>query len=186
MEQRCVIRYNYRQTRFERLLGDRSAFARLRVPLALAGAALLALPATWTIEAGRLAALDAELTAIQSRVAAESSDRARAEHIAARVERLRKMRVLLALARRDGLAATNAIANIGNGLPAQTWLTALGATPSGSWTIAGRSTRVDEIGTMLRRVQSIDAAASARLISVAASGRTGRVLDFTIGWERRP
>jgi hypothetical protein len=39
---------------------------------------------------------------------------------------------------------------------------------------------------MLRRIQSIDKTASTRLVSIAATGRTGRILDFVIGWDRRP
>ena len=83
------------------------------------------------------------------------------------------------------LETTNAIARIGNDLPPQTWLTAIGATPAGDWTIGGRSTRVSEIGTMLRRVQALDAGAAATLVSIAATGRSGRILDFVIGWNRR-
>ena len=38
---------------------------------------------------------------------------------------------------------------------------------------------------MLRRVQSLDRNATVRLVSIAATGRTGRILDFVIGWARR-
>jgi hypothetical protein len=99
---------------------------------------------------------------------------------------LRALHAGVAAARREALAATNTIARIGNDLPPQTWLTGVGSTPNGTWTIDGRSTRVGEIGTMLRRVQRIDDGATARLVSIAATGRTGRVLDFVIGWDRRP
>jgi hypothetical protein len=106
--------------------------------------------------------------------------------LTAAVARLRAIQGGIAAARRDVIETTNTIAQVGNELPAQTWLTGVGSTPSGDWTIAGRSTHVDEIGTMLRRVQSIDPNASAHLVSIAATGRAGRILNFVIGWERRP
>jgi hypothetical protein len=184
-----MIRFNYRQSAYERLFGDAPAIvltSRLRVPLATIGAALLAVTATWSIQTNRVAGLDNELSALQSHVRAASSDEVRAERLTATVARLRALRAGIAAARREALAATNTIAQIGNGLPPQTWLTAVGSTPDGTWTIDGRSTRVAEIGTMLRRVQSIDDGATARLVSIAAIGRTGHILDFVIGWDRRP
>ena len=60
----------------------------------------------------------------------------------------------------------------------------MAATPADAWTINGRSTRVDEIGTMLRRVQELDRRGAARLVSIAATGRSGRILDFVISWSR--
>jgi hypothetical protein len=99
---------------------------------------------------------------------------------------MRAIRAAVSAARRDVLVATNTIARIGNDLPPATWLTSLGSTPSGAWTIGGRSTRVDEIGTMLRRVQGIDQHATVRLMSIAATGRSHRVLDFVIGWDQQP
>jgi hypothetical protein len=102
------------------------------------------------------------------------------------IARMRTIQAAVGAARRDVLIATNTIARIGNDLPPATWLTSVGSTPAGAWTIGGRSTRVDEIGTMLRRVQGIDKRATVRLVSIAATGRSGRVLDFVIGWDQNP
>lgn len=182
-------RFNYAQSPFERLFegAPLGMFAEwMRVPMAVIGAAVLALASTWLIETHRLAVLDADLSALQRRVQAASSDRIRAERLTATVSRLQAMSAGIAAARRAALAATNTIAQIGNGLPEQTWLTGIGATPAGTWTIGGRSARVGEIGTMLRRIESIDKTAATRLISIAATGRRGRILDFVIGWDRRP
>jgi Tfp pilus assembly protein PilN len=184
-----VIRFNYHQTSSERFFGDAAAALpteRLRVPLALVGAALLAVTATWSIQAHRVADLENELSALQSAVGAARADDVRAQRLTATVARLRALRNGVAAARRETVTATNTIARIGNDLPPQTWLTGVGSTPGGAWTIAGRSTRVGEIGTMLRRIQNLDDTATARLVSIAATGRTGRILDFVIGWERRP
>jgi hypothetical protein len=184
-----LIRFNYHQSPYERLFGDAPAALltdRLRIPLATIGAALLTVTATWSIQSHRVAGLENELNALQLGVRAASADELRAERLTASVARLRALRAGVAAARREALAATNTIALIGNDLPPQTWLTEVGSTPNGAWTIDGRSTRVGEIGTMLRRVQSIDDGATARLVSIAATGRTGRVLDFVIGWDRRP
>jgi len=182
-------RFNYRQSAYDRLAAGASVPAlvtRWRQLFAVGGAALAILATAWSVDGHRLAVLDGELTELRLRVQAAEHGNARAVRLAAAVARLRALDERIADARRDLFTETNTIAQIGNGLPAQTWLTSLGATPAGDWTIAGRSTRVDEIGTLLRRVQSIDRNATARLVSVAATGHTGRILDFIIAWNRRP
>jgi hypothetical protein len=184
-----VNRFNYQQSPLERYFGGTSVrmlAERMRFPMAIIGAAVLALASTWSIETHRVADLDVQLAALALRVQAANGDRIAAERLAATVARLEATNAGLAAARREALAATNTIAQIGNGLPEETWLTGVGATPAGAWTIGGRSTRVNEIGTMLRRIQSIDKTAATRLVSIAATGRTGRILDFVIGWDRRP
>ena len=184
-----MIRFNYRQSALERILGNAPPFRpteSLRAPLATIGAALLAVIATWWIQTQRVSALDSEVAALQARVTAATADAVRAQRLMESVARLRALRAGVATARREAVAATNTIARIGNDLPPQTWLTGVASTPAGVWTIDGRSTRVGEIGTMLRRVQSIDAGAPARLVSIAATGRSGHILDFVIGWDRQP
>jgi hypothetical protein len=183
-----VIRFNYHPSARERFLSAAPLAAvteRLRLPAALVLAAVFIVLATWSFETRRVALLDDDLHRLQQQERAAAVDDARAERLIAEVARLRAAAERVAAARHDVLAATNAIARIGNELPPQTWLTAVGATPAGDWTIGGRSTRVDEIGTMLRRVQALDAGASATLVSVAATGRSGRILDFVIGWKQR-
>jgi hypothetical protein len=184
-----VNRFNYHQSAYERLLAGVPAAMlteRLRAPMAVIGAALLSVAATWSIETHRAAVLGDELTGLHARLQAAAANQTHAEHLTSSVARLRAIVERVALARRDVLVATNTIATIGNDLPPQTWLTSVGSTPTGDWTIGGRSTRVDEIGTMLRRVQGIDRNATARLVSIAATGRGARVMDFVIGWDRRP
>ncbi|MGA2395552.1 MAG: hypothetical protein ABSH03_19600 [Candidatus Lustribacter sp.] len=184
-----MTRFNYGQHRYERFLAGiplAAIAAQLRFPAASIGAALLIVTGTWSFETHRIAALDVELSQLQLRVQATAADVVRAKRLTAAVGRLRAIQAGVAAARRDVLETTNTIAEIGNDLPAATWLTGVGSTATGDWTIGGRSTHVDEIGTMLRRVQGIDRTASAHLVSIAATGRAGRILDFVIGWERRP
>lgn len=182
-----MIRFSYQQTRYRRLLAGTPAatlVAALRVPVAVIVTAALVVVAAWSLQTHRVAALDAQLADLQARIAATAADDARTKRLTADIAHLDAVQTRIASARRDVLEATNAIAEIGNGLPPQTWLTGVGSSPAGIWTIGGRSTHVDEIGTMLRRVQGIERGADARLVSVAAGGRTGRILDFVIAWER--
>jgi hypothetical protein len=189
LEHRSVIRFNYLQPAYERWYAGMPAVAlagAVRLPLLLIGLAFLGLAATWTIEMHRTATLQDELTGLQLRVRAAAGDERRARSLMINIARMRTIQAAVGAARRDVIIATNTIARIGNDLPPATWLTSVGSTPAGAWTIGGRSTRVDEIGTMLRRVQGIDKRATVRLVSIAATGRSGRVLDFVIGWDQNP
>ena len=179
-------RFNYHPTRVERVRMALPAvlLGHIRFPLALAGSAIFLVAAAWSFETQRLHALEGQVAATELRVHAAAAGAHVAERLSATVVRLRAMHDRITAARRDVLVATNTIAEIGNELPAQTWLTNVGASTAGTWTIGGRSTHVDEIGAMLRRVQGLDPAAPVRLVSIAATGRAGRVLDFVIGWDR--
>ncbi len=184
-----MIRFNYLQPAHERwraALPSVTLAGTVRIPLLLLGCACLGFAATWTLEVHRAALLQDQLSALQLRVHAAAGNESRARNLMTAVARLRTIRAAVSAARRDVVVATNTIARIGNDLPPATWLTSVGSTPAGAWTIGGRSTHVDEIGTMLRRVQGIDQRATVRLVSIAASGRSGRVLDFVIGWDQRP
>lgn len=184
-----MTRLNYHQAAHERFVAGVSTTelaARFREPLAVVAAALAIVLTAWSIEVHRIMGLDGELRDIQVRAHAAEADDARARRLTTAVARLRSVDERIALARREVFAVTNTIARIGNGLPPQTWLTSLASAQTGDWTIGGRSTRVDEVGTMLRRVQNLDRNATARLVSIAAGGRGGRILDFVIGWDHRP
>jgi len=184
-----MTRFNYHQGTFEQLLAGASfpQFAkRIGLPMAIIGVALLLVVAAWSAEQRRLGVIAGELSNLRHRAQVAAADDSRAERLIAIVAHMKAVEQRVAVARRDVLVVTNTIAQIGNELPPQTWLTAVESTPAGDWTINGRSTRIDEIGTMLRRVQGLNRSATARLISIAATGRTGRILDFVIDWERRP
>lgn len=180
-------RFNYRQSRFEQLAGalpGLTVFAQFRQPLAAAGAALILVAGAWTIEAQRLAALDRDLSAIHERARVAATDAARAQRLSVNLVRARALTRRIERAHQTAIASTNAIAQIGNALPVQTWLTSVATSPGGSWTIAGRSAQVAQIGTTLRAIAQLDTHAQARLVSISATGRAGRIHDFVIGWDR--
>ena len=182
-------RFDYNQSRYHQLLAEiplGTIAMQLRLPVTACAAALLAVAAAWSLETHRIAALDLELSQMQLRVQATAADEARVERLTSAVAHQRAIQDGIAAARRDVLETTNTVARIGNELPEQTWLTAVSSTPAGAWTVGGRSTHVGEIGTMLRRVQGIDPKSTARLVSIAATGRSGRILDFIIAWDRNP
>jgi len=184
-----VKRHDYRRRPFDAVrsaIGTNVAWPTLRAPAALAGAVLVLLAAGWSIEAQRIGALDRELDMLQTRAGVAGVEAAAAQRLSAAIARDRAFENRILDARRATIASSNAVALIGNTLPAQTWLTNVSATPTGSWTIAGRSTHVSEIGTTLHAIQQLDRRAPAHLVSIAATGRNGDVLDFIIGWDRQP
>jgi hypothetical protein len=182
-------RFNYRQSFLERFAGlapPAPATHGLRVPLAIAGAAAVLFAGAWGLEAQRMAQLDHDLDALNVRVRAAKPAADRASAVIAATARAQTEYARVLAARREAVTSTNTIARLGNALPPRTWLTNVQSTPAGAWTIAGRSDRVAEIGTTLRAIQQFDTRAQTRLVSISASGRTGEVLNFVIGWDRQP
>ena len=184
-----MTRHDYRPSQFTRLTGDATALltlVRFRLPFAFVGAASLLVALVWQIEQQRIGALERDTALMQQRVAIAAVDAQHTQRLIAIVARDRHVAQRIATVHGTAIASANAIAMIGNVLPHQTWLTNVAAATSGSWTISGRSTHVTEIGTTLKSIQQLDRSGTARLLSVAATGRTNAVLDFVIGWERQP
>jgi hypothetical protein len=183
-----VKRFDYHQTVLERLAGIAPAgllSGRLRFPVAVAGAAVCALALTSSIELQRLSRLDRELALLQTRVHAGQAQTQRATWLIAANATARRDDERIRSARREAIASTNAIARLGNALPSRTWLTNIQSTPAGTWTIAGRSDRVAEIGTTLRTIAQFDPHATAQLVSISAGGPAGTLLNFVIGWQHQ-
>ena len=182
-----VKQFNYRQSRFERFAGIAPATLMnhsLRLPLALAGVAVLLPALTWAVEVQRLGRLDRELAVLQARVETARPAVERAKIVIAATVSARRLDERIRVARREAIASTNTIARLGNALPSRTWLTNIQTTTAGTWTIAGRSDRVAEIGTTLRAIQQFDPRATAQLVSISADGQTGSLLNFVIGWQQ--
>ncbi len=182
-----MTRFDYRQTSFERWLGRRPVFVvdrPLRAAFLAIAAAIVAVGVVALIECRRIAALDGELAALADRIAVAERDDARSDALQRDVERLRDLCATVDGARRDTAFATNTIVRIGNRLPPQTWLTSVQTDRTGSWTIGGRSARLDEIGTTLAAVAQLEPAATTRLVSVNAAGARGALLDFSIAFEQ--
>lgn len=183
------MRHNYHPSPLERLAALTRAIhvpAQLRIGMAMVGMASLLVSIMWGVETRRIAVLEHELAIASSEARAIAADARRAQSVAGALRRAVELQQRIDRAHRVAIASTNAIALLGNGLPSDTWLTSLATAPSGSINIAGRSARVEQIGTALRAIQHIDAHAGTRLISISATGRTGRIHDFLIGWDRHP
>jgi Tfp pilus assembly protein PilN len=181
-----VTRFDYRQSAFERLIGRPPRIApdgRLRASVATLAVALVAVAVVATAERGRLARLDAELGAMHDRLIAAQRSDALDERVRRDVLAARGIRDAVLDARRASIADANAIARLGNRLPPQTWLTSLNATRTGTWSIAGRSTQIEQIGATLAAIGRLEPAASPRLVSLEANGERGRMLDFRIAWD---
>jgi Tfp pilus assembly protein PilN len=181
--------FDYRQSAVARVLGRRPAVAlprTLRPALAAIATALLLVAAVGAIERARIGGLDGELAALAARSAAAERDDARTERLEASVESLRALRADLDAARRSTALEANTIVRIGNRLPPQTWLTSVTTDPSGVWSIGGRSTRLDEIGTTLGTIARLDRRATTRLVAINASGRRASLLDFTVSVVPHP
>lgn len=184
-----MMRHNYNQSRLNPLLGDAFIYIaapHVRAVVAALGAALILIVALCSWEARRIGLLDNEIAELETRSVSASAEAARARQLTTILARDRAIEDRIARAHRSAVASTNTIAGIGNALPSQTWLTTVAAASTGSWQIAGRSTRVAEIGTTLRAIAAIDTRASTRLQTISATGRTGHVLDFVIGWDMKP
>lgn len=183
-----MTRFNYAPARRERFIADSLAGIRtagVRLSIGLVGASILLVTAMWSLEARHLAQLDDDLAILRTQARAVDAAAYHAGQLQTTLRRLRAIGVRVALARRAAITTTNEVALIGNSLPSRTWLTSVQATPDGGWSISGRSTQLVEIGTTLSAIQHLDDRAPARLLSVSAGGRTGRTLDFVIGWDRR-
>jgi hypothetical protein len=181
-----MTRYNYRQSAFERLIGRRPRIEvdqRLRSSLIAVALAVFVVVAVAAAEGRRLALLDADLAALHDRIVVAEQADARDGRVRRTVLAERRVRDAVLDAQRDGIVVANTIARIGNELPPQTWLTGLHDDHTGTWSVAGRSTQIDQIGATLEAIGRLDSASSARLVSITASGRRGRMLDFTIAWE---
>jgi Tfp pilus assembly protein PilN len=178
-----VTRFNYAPARVERFAASVTAACRepgVRLAIGAIGAGLILVTFVWSFEVRRLAGLDDALRSLHQRLGQAQARDAETQRLQTVLQRLRTIDRRVGLARREAIAATNALVRIGNALPPRTWLTGMQATSNGAWTISGRSTRVAEIGTMLRSIQRIDRGGVTRLVSVNVAGRSSGVLDFVI------
>ncbi len=147
-------------------------------------AAIVAVGVVGLVERYRLAALDRDLAMLSARIAVAERDEIYGERLQRDVLRARELTAAIDAARDDTAVAANTIVRIGNRLPPDTRLTRLESVRSGSWTIHGRSARLDDVRLTLGAIARLDRTASTRLVSVDAAGARGAQLDFTIALER--
>ena len=182
-------RFDYAGPSAERRVGIAAAALTgepLRLPIVSLAAALLFVGGTWSVEAHRIAALDADLVTIAHRAQNAANDERRAGRLTIALATIAAVHDRISQARQSALTSTNTIARIGNALPPQTWLTGLQTAPSGSWSIAGRTTSIGEIGTTLGSIGRTGRSATTRLVSITAIGPAGRTLDFVIARDVQP
>jgi Tfp pilus assembly protein PilN len=158
---------------------------QLRFALGTMGATLLLITVAWSVETLRLARLDGELAALAVAQAAARSVERDVARLQGDLQHLRALEAGVAMARREAIDTTNVVALVGNRLPERTWLTSIQATADGAWSIAGRTTHVAAVGSTLRSIGELNGTAAPHLQSISASGRTHRIVDFAIAWERR-
>jgi hypothetical protein len=178
-----VTRFDYVPARFEPL---RAAFgagrrpAGIRLAAGVVGASLIFVTAMWSFEEHRLTQLADELNALQTQARFARIAMHRARRLRTTLLRLRDIDTTIALARQEAIATTNVVSRIGNSLPSGTWLTGVQAATTGGWTIAGRSKQIADVGATLGAIEHLDGGAATHLVSVAATGRASRILDFVI------
>ncbi len=181
-----MTRYDYRQSRFERLIGRRPHLIiddALRTALLAFTVALCLVGAGAFVEAHRLASLDVDLATLDARLVDARRADARLDRMQRVIANERALRDAVLAARREGALAADTIAGIGNVLPPQTWLTSIRNDRSGGWSIAGRSTQLEEVGGTLVAVARVQASTTPHLVSITAASRHAAVLDFLIASE---
>ena len=156
----------------------------LRTSLGLIAATLLTTLGICAGEQHRLTELEARLGVLREQESAVTLAARNAGTVAQQLAGLRELAQRLASARRETIMSTNAAILIGNGLPPRTWLTELDALPSGSWTIAGKSTALDQIGATITALSRLDRTAAVRLVSVTTLAQPGSSYAFVITWDR--
>ncbi len=152
---------------------------RLRLSVGALGCSIAVVAAAWFFETDRLTRLDIEAATLHAQLREAAMVDARMQRLQDVLARLRAADAEIDAARRHAVASTNLVARIGNDLPARTWLTSFSVAPDGTVAIDGRSGRLAEIGTTLTALPG-GRRTTTQLLSISASGRSRRVLDFTL------
>jgi Tfp pilus assembly protein PilN len=180
-----MTRFSYRPTRREpsdRLWAVLQSLDQLRTPTLVAAASLVFLAVLYVVEQQRLKSLNLQLIAAQAELASVTTADVQVQRIAARVVVLRYTRERLDSWRRSTRTAANTVAALGNALPSRAWLTAVQSTADGSLSISGRSAQIVDVGSALRRLQTLDTSGQAQLVSISSDRRRLGV-SFVISWQ---
>lgn len=180
-----MTRFTYHPSRLERLRAGAPKLAldaRTGPPLAVVLGTLLLLTTLWLVQAQRLAELDRSLALLDAQLRQAQQTASAVARLSGEIARMQRTRDVVLGYRRQSTLTENLIARLGNDLPSHTWLTAVQPTVAGTWSISGRSTRLDEVGDVLAALQRSDRSSEPRLVSAASSAR-GSLVDFSIAWE---
>lgn len=161
-------RIDYRVMRAERWTGvDLGSLVApaLRMPLAVLACAIALVAVAASAEQLRLRAAGAEGAEYARRLAAIELDVARVRAVERDVARLRALRARTEEIVRSGPLRANEIAELGNGVPPDAWLTSLRNDGTGL-TVEGGARGLNAVAAALSSLAHLPAYADARLLSV--------------------
>ena len=180
-------RINYLSSWSERHIGvalPSPLSAELRAPAAaLAGAIALA-AVLWGVQETRLRAAERDGVAYAERLAATQLDVTRIRAVERDVERMTTLAERVDTVRRSGTLRANEIAALGNGLPADAWLSSL-RTDRGAVAVEGHGTRLAAVGTTIASLAALPAYRAVRLVAVHEDpARSG--VTYALSLEPKP
>ena len=179
-------RINYLVAPSERVFGDAlrgGVSPRLRLGLITVGGAIAAIALPFCAESARLHALQTAGAAYQEQLDRTALDLSRVRRSERDVSRLRATTEQVTAVRRSGTLRANEIAQLGNALPNDAWLTAL-RHDGDALELEGGSRRLTTVAAAIVALAQLPAYAGARLVS--AYGGDGRAqVSYAIVLERR-
>lgn len=139
--------------------------AELRAPLGALAAATALAGVLWAVQAVRLHTAETDGAAFGARLAAAQLDITRVHALERDVAQLQTLGERVDALRRSGAQRANEIVTLGNGLPADAWLSTLRA-DRGALAVEGRGARLAAVATTIASLAALPAYRSARLIAV--------------------
>jgi hypothetical protein len=179
-----MIGYNYHRPVIGRIFGSTATLQLARaLRTGVPGFALACALAggIWGFELRVLGGIENDLASVQAGLSADEADDRRLRQAKSAGDTMQALLAALDRQKRSTAQELNALAAIGNALPPNTWLTELHRQTAGTWSMAGRSARLEEIGDTLVALQRLDATGDPRLISVSSKD-AGVPLAFTAEW----
>jgi Tfp pilus assembly protein PilN len=157
---------------------------RLRHALTASGVAVLLLFSTSVVELTRLSAAQREGAALTWRLEDADATAAGAKSLGREVAELRAVARRVDATRRLAEADAEEIAELGNRLPPDVWLTAL-RFASGALALEGRGARLDGVAAAMTALARLPRFTQARLVNVRDDVLHGG-FDYAIAVERSP
>ena len=158
--------------------------AELRAPLAALAAAIALAAALWAVQQTRLSAAERDGAVYAERLAETQLDVARVRAVEHDVERLRALRERVDTIRRSGALSANAIAVLGNRLPADAWLSSVRA-DHGTLALEGHGARLAAVSSAIASLAALPVYRAARLVSVHEDpARSG--VTYALSLEPQP
>ncbi len=179
-------RINYLVAPGERIFGDAlhsAASPRLRLALVIVGGALASLGLPYGVESARLHDLETAAAANQTQLARSAAGVTQVRSLERDVTRLRALDGVIGTLRRAGRLGADEIAELGDALPSDAWLTALRKNGEG-FELDGGSTRLATVAATIAALSRLPRYADARLVS-AFETEARRQVSYSIVLERR-